>query len=92
MIERADTRRPLTQMQVVVATLLGLRYSYAAIGGFLHVKPSTIETHVRDAARKIPGDFPAALKVACWARGASLGVLTGAPLRAALTVPNTPEP
>jgi hypothetical protein len=47
------------------ATLLGLRYSYEAMGRFLHVRPATVKQHVEDAARKIAGDLPAAARVAC---------------------------
>lgn len=71
-LTRGPTRRPLTPIQEVVATLLGLRYSYEAIGRFLHIRASTVKVHVKRTAAKIPADLPAALRVAGWARGASV--------------------
>jgi hypothetical protein len=50
-LDRSPTRRPLTPIQEVVATLVGLRYSYEAIGRFVHVRAATVKQHVEDPAR-----------------------------------------
>jgi hypothetical protein len=66
---------------VPVATPLRLRYRYKAIGGLVHIRASTVRVHVNSTAAKIPGELPGALRVAVSARGASLEVLPGSPLR-----------
>lgn len=76
-IERVATMERLTDMEMLVAILLGLNKSYADVARELQVEVSTIKTHADRAAAKIPGDLPSQARVVVWVRGATLDVLEG---------------
>jgi DNA-binding NarL/FixJ family response regulator len=77
-MRRAPLRAPLTKSQAACALLLANGHNYADIGERLSTSRATAKYHVHEAAKKIPGDLPAQMKVVCWVRGAALEVLEGA--------------
>lgn len=80
-MERAPTASPVTDMQFVIAVLLGLGLSHAAIAEQLKITLSTVRDHMRRLAARIPGDLTMETKIVAWVRGASLDVLEGKTLR-----------
>lgn len=80
-MERAPTLKPITPMQLVVATLLGLKMSHEEIATELHISVGTVRFHIARLIERIPGDMPATARVIAWVRGASLDVLEGRTLR-----------
>ncbi len=80
-VERAPLAKPLSPMQKVVVTLLGLGYTTADIAEQLHISKPTVRFHLREAALKMPGDLPREAKAVMWVRGAPLHALTGSALR-----------
>jgi DNA-binding CsgD family transcriptional regulator len=76
-IERVPTTKRLTDMEMLVAILLGLNKSYADVARELQIEPSTVRTHADRAAAKIPGDLPSQARVVVWVRGATRDVLEG---------------
>lgn len=81
MIERVIPSAPLSPQQWMVATLLGAGQSHKEVADALAVRIKTVRWHLRGAAKKLPGDLPAEMRVVAWVRGATLDVLTGTPLR-----------
>lgn len=75
---------PLSKTQELVAFMLGMGHNYVEIGLALHISSLTAKRHADDAAKKIPGDLPTQMKLAAWARGATLDVLEGTSLKEAL--------
>lgn len=80
-IQRVVTREPLTEMEMLVATLVGLGMRADAIARELGVAITTVRHHVKLAVRKVPGDLPAMSRLAVWVRGGSIDVLEGRSLR-----------
>lgn len=80
-MERVEPLKPLTPVQLVIATMLGLSYSHAEIAAELHITVGTVRDHLTHLAKRIPGDLPATARVIAWVRGASLDVLEGRTLR-----------
>jgi hypothetical protein len=68
-------------MQFAIATLLGVGMAHAEIAEALHISVSNVRSHMRYAARKLPGDLPMEAKLVAWVRGATLDVLEGTTLR-----------
>jgi DNA-binding NarL/FixJ family response regulator len=77
-VRRVKLSAPLTQSQATCCLLLANGHNYADIGERLNTSRATAKFHVHEAAKKIPGDLPAQMKVVCWVRGAALEVLMGA--------------
>ncbi len=50
---------PLTERQWQVARLVALGRSTREIGTSLNISPRTVKEHVREAARRVPGDTTA---------------------------------
>ena len=80
-MERVPTTRPLTPIQLVIATLAGVNLSHATIAAELHITVGTVRYHINRAAKKVPGDLPAEQRIVAWVRGATLDVLEGKTLR-----------
>lgn len=80
-VERVPTTAKLSDMQFLVASLLGLNYNYTEIGRELRISPLTVKSHAEFAAQKIPGDLPVAEKLRVWVRGATREVLEGTSLK-----------
>lgn len=80
-MDRVTPKTPLSRMQFAVALLLGLGHSHAEIGELLHIEVTTVRAHMRNAARRIPGDLSRELRLVAWVRGASLDVLEGRTLK-----------
>lgn len=80
-MERVDPLKPITPMQLVIATMLGLKFSHAEIAAELNITVGTVRDHLTHLAKRIPGDLPATARVIAWVRGASLDVLEGRTLR-----------
>jgi ATP/maltotriose-dependent transcriptional regulator MalT len=80
-MDRVPTTKPLSPMQTVVASLLGLGLSHEEVREELHVSLRTVRYHLNEAAKRIPGDLPAESRVVAWVRGASIDVLEGRTLR-----------
>lgn len=76
-MKRAPLSAPLTKAQAACSLLLAHGHNYADIGERLGVSRATVKFHIFEAAKKIPGDLPAQMKVVCWVRGAVVEVLTG---------------
>lgn len=86
-VVRLVLKVPLTARQERVAALLSDGLEMDAIARHLGCARSNVDYHVKQAARKIPGDLPRAARLILWWRGASLEVLNpapGAPLRKVL--------
>jgi DNA-binding NarL/FixJ family response regulator len=58
----------LTPREREIAVLLGLGYRVRAIARELESSPRTIDTHIRNAARKLPGHAPPCRKLTIWAK------------------------
>lgn len=80
-MQRAETLKPVTPMQLVVAVMLGLRMSHDEIAAELSIGLGTVRDHIARLAERIPGDMPATSRVVAWVRGAPLDVLEGRTLR-----------
>jgi DNA-binding NarL/FixJ family response regulator len=74
---RTPLRSPLTRAEAACALLLANGHNCADIGERLKVSRAAASYHIYNAAKKIPGDLPAQMKVVCWVRGAPLEVLEG---------------
>lgn len=74
---RIKPKRPLSAMQSVVATLLGIGTSIEEIARELHVSVACVRGHIKSGAQKLPGDLPAAARLMVWARGGTREQLTG---------------
>lgn len=74
---RAPLLAPLTQAQQVVVTMLAHRHNYGEIAVYMRITERTVRFHATSAAKKIPGDLPAAMRCIFWARGATTEVLEG---------------
>ncbi len=74
---RAPLRKPLTRSQATACLLLANGHNYSDIAERLGTGPDAAKFHVHAAAKKIPGDLPAQMKVVCWLRGATKEVLEG---------------
>jgi DNA-binding NarL/FixJ family response regulator len=55
-MDRVPTTKPLSPMQTVVASLLGLGLSHEEVREELHVSLRTVRYHLNEAAKRIPGD------------------------------------
>jgi DNA-binding NarL/FixJ family response regulator len=78
---------PLTVRQEVIAQLLSDGLGMNAIAKHLHISRATVDTHLVDACKKIPGDLPRSTRLVLWWRGAGLELLQplpGASLRKAM--------
>ena len=73
---RAPLKRPLTEVQSVIATLLAHGHNNADIAERLHMHVETVRYHMKEAAKKIESDLPAQMRVVMWARGAPQHALT----------------
>lgn len=80
-MERAPTSKPVSRMQIVVATLLGLGRAHDEIATQLSININTVRWHLKELAKRIPGDLPAEARVVAWVRGATQDVLEGKTLR-----------
>jgi DNA-binding CsgD family transcriptional regulator len=78
---RVPTVTPLSPMQRMVADLLGIGLTADSVAANLKITRAGVRYHVQSAAKKIPGDLPAQMRVIAWARGASVDVLQGATLK-----------
>ena len=76
-MKRVPLSSPLTKAQAACALLLANGHNYADIGERLRTSRSTAKFHIHEAAKKIPGDLPAQMRVVCWVRGAAVEVLEG---------------
>jgi DNA-binding CsgD family transcriptional regulator len=80
-MKRVTPSSPLSEMQYVVAVLLGLGKSHAEIAAELHISVPNVRAHMRFAAAKLPGDLPREARLVAWVRGATEDVLKGVTLR-----------
>lgn len=80
-IHRAATREPLTDMEFLCATLVGLGMTAEAMSRELGIATGTVRHHLKLAARKIPGDLPAMSRLSVWVRGGDIDILEGRSLR-----------
>ena len=74
---RAPLKAPLTRAEAAVALLVANGHADADVADQLGHSLNTARFHIKNAAKKIPGDLPAKMKVICWVRGAPLQVLNG---------------
>lgn len=75
---RVPLSSPLTRAEAACCLLLANGHNCADIGERLgHTGLATARFHIINAAKKIPGDLPAQMKVVCWVRGAPVEVLLG---------------
>lgn len=74
---RVPLSEPLTKMQQACALLVANGHNTVAIGVRLGVGCKAVRFHINKAAKKIPGDLPAQMRVVAWVRGATLEVLEG---------------
>lgn len=74
---RVPLLAPLTKAQAACALLLANGHNYSAIGARLGTGRDAAKVNVQRAAKKIPGNLPAQMKVVCWVRGATREVLEG---------------
>lgn len=74
---RAPLRAPLTRSQAACAILLAHGHNYADIGERLGTGRAAAKFHIHAAAKKIPGDLPAQMRVVFWVRGATVEMLEG---------------
>lgn len=81
MMTRADLLEPMTPMQYVIVSMLGLNLSHSEIAAELTISQSTVRYHLYKAVAKIPGDLPAEQRAVAWARGADIEVLEGTGLK-----------
>lgn len=80
-MERAAPLKPVTPLQLVIASLLGVGATHAEVATQLNIKIGTLRDHLNRLAKRLPGDLPAEARVVAWVRGASLDVLEGKTLR-----------
>jgi hypothetical protein len=80
-VERVTLREKMTDMEFLVAALVGLNMTGPQIATELSIAVGTFRHHAKMAARKIPGDLPAMARLAAWSRGATIDVLEGRSLR-----------
>lgn len=80
-VKRTATFLPVTPMQNVVATLLGIGQSHEEIAVELGVSRGMVRDHINRLAARIPGDLPATARIIVWVRGASIDILEGNTLR-----------
>lgn len=80
-MERIPPQRPLTPLQVTIATLVGINMANRDIARELHITHATLRWHLNRIAKRLPGDLPAKVRVMAWVRGATLDVLEGRTLR-----------
>jgi DNA-binding CsgD family transcriptional regulator len=80
-VDRVTLRERMTDMEFLVAALVGLNMTGTQIAKELGIAVGTVRHHAKAAKRKIPGDLPAMARLAAWARGASIDVLEGRSLR-----------
>jgi hypothetical protein len=74
---RVPCHPPLSRMQLVTVALLAEGYSPGQVSSVLGVTINTVDYHIREAAKRIPGDLHRTAKCVAWYRGASMVVLTG---------------
>ncbi len=74
---RAPLLRPFTEMETLVVALLIRGEPYKQIWTKLHISRSTMMTHLKHAAAKIPGDLRPTMRIHFWGRGATVDQLTG---------------
>ena len=74
---RLPLLRPFTTMESLVTALLIRGDSRATIQKKLSISHTAVGFHIRNAARKIPGDLRQAMRIHFWGRGATLDQLTG---------------
>lgn len=77
--DRVRPIRPLTGLEWLIASLLAEVRPYAEIAELLGMSRHSIRAYTAKAAKKLPGNLPAQVRVALWYRGASLEVLTWEP-------------
>lgn len=87
---RIELPEPLSDHELAIAGLLAEGQNYYAIAELLACSVHTVKWHVRNIARKVPGDLPMQFKAVAWYRGATLGVL-GAKELAYTGAAETPE-
>ena len=64
-------------MQKIVMAMVARQMTYDEIAERLAVTRHTSKAHAHNAAKKIPGDLPALVKIHFWYRGATVDQLTG---------------
>ena len=74
---RVPLRAPLTKMQQACVLMLANGHNTIAVAEKLGVGYKAVRFHINAAAKKIPGDLPAQMRVVAWVRGATLEVLEG---------------
>lgn len=72
---RARLFHPLTDREEHVVELLAQELTTREIADRLGISRRTVEAHLDNAAGKVPGNLPRAMRVVCWWRGATLKVL-----------------
>lgn len=75
-MRRVPLIAPLTPQEKIVVALTGRLQNYNAIAEELQIGRLTVKDHAENAAKKIPGDLPAQVKLAMWYAGAPIEVLT----------------
>lgn len=74
---RIPLHAPLTPMELRIVRLVAAQQSQDDIADALDIAPRTVEYHVANIVRKIPGNLPRAGRIMAWWRGAPLSVLEG---------------
>ena len=82
MIERVTPSPPLSPVQYACVALLARGHNARDIGERLGgISWRTVKFHLHQAAKRIPGDLPAQMRIVFWYRGASREQLDGTILR-----------
>ena len=74
---RAPLLRPFTDMETLVVALMIRGDTYKQIWTKLHISRSSVMSHLKHAAGKIPGDLRPVMRIHFWGRGATVDQLTG---------------
>jgi DNA-binding NarL/FixJ family response regulator len=69
MPERVRLHRPFTVREEHVVNLVAAGLTYSAIAEQLGISARTVESHVAQAAGKIPGSLPSRVRITVWWRG-----------------------
>lgn len=89
---RVPTLRPFTRRELEVAQLLGEGLHTPQIANRLRLRRWTVESYVRSAASKLPGDLPARARLAVWWRGAPIeAFLPTRPIGGTICLPRIPR-
>ncbi len=72
-VARVKLIEPFTPAEAAVVELLGAdSMDYRSIGKVLKIAERTVEVHVTNAAKKVPGTVPQKAKLVMWYRGRSI--------------------